>query len=185
MTEQEFFQLLHRRLSQISVGSSAIRKQGASGLINTLRFYFETEISLEEFVNVLPIENLFADFLNRHTTNVLARFPDTAQSWGAARKGMNLFFREIVYSKFFSHRFSLPDDFNEFNCLVKYLEVPLDKEVAKGLKADTNEQLPNWLGIKRLTPLISEQYQHQATIIATQENIARVNLDLKYWRRSS
>ena len=44
--------------------------------------------------------------------NVLTYFPDNAQSWGAARKGLNLFFREIVYSKFFSHRFSLTENYS-------------------------------------------------------------------------
>lgn len=182
MTEQKFFQLLHRRLSQISVGASAIRNQGAGGLIDTLRNYFETNIDLEEFITYLPTQNLFNDFLNQHTVNILTSFPDNAQSWGAARKGLNLFFREIVYSKFFSHRFSLPDNFNEFNLLIQYLEVPLDREVANGISADTNQQLPRWTGIRHLTPQISEQYQNQARIIATQENIAKVNLDLKYWR---
>ena len=105
-------QLLHRRLSQISVGASAIRNQGAGGLIATLRNYFETNIDLEKFIAALPTQNLFNNLRNRHTINVLTYFPDNAQSWGAARKGLNLFFREIVYSKFFSHRFSLTENYS-------------------------------------------------------------------------
>jgi hypothetical protein len=62
------------------------------------------------------------------------------------------------------------------------MEVPFDKEVAHGLIDDSNGQLPRWINIKYLTPTLSTTYQSQALIIAAQENVARVNLDLKYWR---
>ena len=62
------------------------------------------------------------------------------------------------------------------------MEVPLDKEVAHGLIIDSIGHLPKWINIKHLTPALSEIYQSQAFIIAKQENVARVNLDLKYWR---
>jgi hypothetical protein len=182
MTEKEFYQLLHRRLSQISIGASAIRNQGSGGLIKILRQYFEKKVNLEDFIKSLNDETQYRNFLNGHTKNILTLFPDTVQSWGAARKGLNLFLREIIYSKFFSYRFSLPDNFEEFNQLLKFMEVPLDKEVANGLIADSNGQLPKWINIKHLTPTLSEIYQSQAFIIATYENVARVNLDLKYWR---
>ena len=182
MTEQQFYQLLHRRLSQIAIGASAIRNQGSGGLIKILREYFETQVDLDQFVKSLVGEAEYSVFLNGHTSHILTLFPDTAQSWGAARKGLNLFLREIIYSKFFSHRFSLPDNFSNFNSLVKFMEVPLDRDVANGLIADSKGLLPKWINIKNLTPTISESYQKQAFLIATQENIARVNLDLKYWR---
>ena len=182
MTEQQFYLLLHRRLSQIAIGASAIRNQGSGGLIKILRQYFETEVDLERFIKSLVDETQYKDFLNGHTSIILTLFPQTAQSWGAARKGLNLFLREIIYSKFFSHRFLLPDNFDDFNLFVKFMEVPLDKEVANGLIGDSNGQLPKWINIKHLTPTLSEIYQSQALIVATQENVARVNLDLKYWR---
>ena len=183
MTETEFYKLLHRRLSQIAVGPSAIRNQGSSGIIKTLRDYFETQINLDQFVNSLVDETKYLEFLNEHTSHILTLFPEKAQSWGAARKGLNLFFREIVYSKFFSHRYSIPENFDNFNSLVKYMEVPLDRDVANGLIDDSKELLPKWINIKNLTPIISESFQKQAFLIATKENIARVNLDLKYWRQ--
>ncbi len=182
MTEQEFYKLIHRRLAQISIGASAIRNQGAAGLIDILRDYFETQIDLQKFISSLNDNSIYQEFLNGHTTIILTRFPDTAQSWGAARKGLNLFLREIVYSKFFSYRFKLPDNFDDFNDFIKFMEVPLDKEVANGLIKDSGGQLPKWTNIKRLAPSVSELFQNQATIIATQEKIARVNLDIKYWR---
>lgn len=182
MTEQEFYKLIHRRLAQISIGASAIRNQGAKGLIDILRDYFEKQIDLQTFISSLSDNSIYQEFLNRHTDIILRRFPETAQSWGAVRKGLNLFLREIVYSKFFSYRFKLPESFNDFNVFIKFMEVPLDKEVANGLINDSGGQLPKWTYIKRLTPYISELYQNQATIIGIRENIARVNLDIKYWR---
>ena len=181
MTEEQFYQLLHRRLSQIAIGASAIRNQGSGGLIEILQKYFQTKIDLELFVKLLVDEVKYRDFLNEHTKKILTRFPDTAQSWGAARKGLNLFLRDTIYSKFFSYRFSLPDNFDEFNQLVKYMEVPLDKQIAHGLISDSKGQLPKWPNIKHLTPTLSETYQSQAFIIASKENVAKVNLDLKYW----
>ncbi|MBK8087819.1 MAG: hypothetical protein IPK31_07665 [Chitinophagaceae bacterium] len=182
MTEEQFYQLLHRRLSQIAIGASAIRNQGSGGLIKILREYFEKEVNLEHFIKSLVDETQYRGFLDGHTSHILSLFPDTAQSWGAARKGLNLFLREVVYSKFFSTRFSLPGNFDDFNLLVKFMEVPLDKEVAHGLIIDSIGHLPKWINIKHLTPALSEIYQSQAFIIAKQENVARVNLDLKYWR---
>ena len=183
MTETEFYKHLKRRLSQISIGPSAIRNQGASGLIKTLRDYFENQINLDEFVKLLLDETKYLEFLNHHTSKILILFPENAQSWGAARKGLNLFFREIVYNKFFSNHYSIPENFTSFNNYVKYMEVPLDRDVANGLIEDSNGLLPKWNNIKQLTSTISESYQKQAFLIATKENIARINLDLKYWRQ--
>lgn len=182
MTEQEFYQLLKRRLAQSSIGPSAIRNQGAGGLVDILRNYLEINVSLEEFIKSLSDENNYNTFLNKHTTTILTHFPQKAQSWGAARKGLNLFLREVIYNKFYSQVFSLPDNFEEFNQFVKFMEVPLDRDVAAGIHADTNQYLPNWKSIKQLTELLSAQYQTQAMIIAKHEKIARVNLDIKYWR---
>lgn len=184
MTEVEFHKLLHRRLSQVSIGASAIRSQGSGGLIKILRDYFFDEIDLQEFKIVLKNEMEYKMFLDKHTLVILERFPENAKSWGAARKGLNLFLRDIVYNRFFSTIFSLPNDFTEFNEMIKFMEVPLDKEVAFGLISDSKGKLPKWKTIKGLSPEISELFQNQASVISESENIARINLDLKYWRRA-
>lgn len=182
MNEQDFYKLLQRRLAQIAVGAPSIRNQGSGGLVKILRDYFEQKIDLERFAQSLTNESQYRQFLDEHTGDILKLFPITAQSWGAARKGINLFLREVVYSKFLSHRLNIPDHLKGFNDLVRFMEVPLDKEVAKGLIKDSNEFLPRWINIKHLTPAIHQKYQSQALVIAIKENTARVNLDLKYWR---
>lgn len=184
MTESIFLKLLHRRLSQTSVGASAIRNQGGAGLIQALRYYFENKIDLAEFITSLPNEQAFSQFLDVHTLYVLALFPKKAQSWGAARKGLNLFFRDVVYSKFFSDHFGIPTDFYEFNEYIKQLEVPLDKNVAFGIIKDSTENVPHWISIRSLSPELSNRYQELAKAIADKKRIARANLDLIYWRSS-
>ena len=182
MNETYFYNLLQRRLAQVAIGPSAIRNQGAPGLITILRDYLEKRIDLKLFIDSLDDEAKYKAFLNKHTSNIVEKFPNHAKSWGAARKGLNLFLREIVYSHFFSTQFSFPNEFNKFNEFVKFMEVPLDKEVANGLIFDSNGLLPKWVSIKYLTLEESYRYQNQALIIATKEQIARVNLDLMYWR---
>lgn len=185
MIYEDFLKQIHRRLAIISVGGSAIRNQGAAGLIDIARGYFENSISLEKFFVSLRDEGSFRRFLNSHTDQLVDQFPKGGKSWGAARKGLNLFFRDLVYNKFIAEKFHLAVNFEQFNEEVKHLEVPLDSFVAKGLYASPNNHLPRWKSIRELTKMVSDQYQSQATEVARGLNIARVHLDLKYWRKST
>jgi hypothetical protein len=182
MTEKEFLKYIHKRLSTISVGASALRNQGASGIIKTARNYFY-EIKIDDFIATIDNGNDYKKFLNTHTEKLVSKFPKEARSWGAARKGLNLFFREIVYNKFFSDYYKLPIEFTKFNDKIKYLEVPLDKDVATGIYNDTELNIPKWKSIKKLDLDLSEKYQNAAQEISKKINIAKVNLDLKYWRK--
>lgn len=182
MTEKIFLNQIHKRLSIISVGASALRNQGSSGIIKIAREYFY-EININEFINSLDNEDVYNNFLDKHTTNLVSKFPENGKSWGGARKGINLFLREVVYNKFFSDYYQLPTQYNEFNQKIKFLEVPLDKDVATGIYEETELVLPRWNSIKDLTPNLSKQYQIAALKIAAKGNFAKVNLDLKYWRR--
>jgi len=58
----------------------------------------------------LETESYYKLFLNEHTKNLISNFPEKGKSWGAARKGLNLFFREIIYKKFFSDQYEFPKD---------------------------------------------------------------------------
>ncbi len=182
MKENAFLNIIHKRLSIISVGASALRNQGASGIIKIAREYFYT-IDIEEFMSCIDSKDVYSKFLNKHTDNLVSIFPENGRSWGGARKGLNLFFREVVYNKFFSDYFGLPTRITEFNEKVKFLEVPLDRDVATGIYSESEVTLPKWKSIKSLTPTISEEYQIVAQIIAEKENYAKVNLDLRYWRK--
>jgi len=183
MKESEFLLQIHKRISIISVGASALRNQGASGIIKIARDYFY-QININEFVNALETESSYNLFLNEHTESLIFSFPENGKSWGAARKGLNLFFREIAYNKFFSDFYDFPRNLAEFNKKFNFLEVPLDRDVALGIFNETDMILPKWKSIKTLTQESSDLYQVAANKIAQNEKIARVNLDLKYWRKN-
>ena len=182
MNKTEFEKKLYRRIAQVSIGASAIRNQGGSGLIKIFRDYFENEINPSTFFKALPKKKSYRNYLDYHTDQILIRFPKGAKSWGGARKGLNLFLRDFVYNGYFGNKYNVPTEYSELNSFIKYLEVPLDKEVAQGIIQDCQNEKPKWTNIRRLTPEISEIFQEQADIIANQKGTARVNLDLIYWR---
>src|SRR5688572_26611004 len=122
MTETEFLLSIKKRVAQTCIGASAIRNQGEAGLIEPLRFYFQHGINLQTFFSAIEDEHQYSKYLNRHTTLVLKKLP--VQSWGAARKGLNLFFRDVVYNKFLSNYYGLPNNFKGMNKAIHYLEVP-------------------------------------------------------------
>lgn len=180
MEKDEFLRQVHRRVAQTSVGPSAIRNQGASGLITISRSYFEKNINLSEFREKL-IKDSYIDYLDKLTTDLRNRFPDGGKSWGAARKGLNLFFRDVVYNKYLADSLNIPTDYKENLKALRYLEVPLDRDVATGLNK-TFGDLPKWRTIKELNEKQSKLFQDRALIYADNKGIARVHLDLEFWR---
>jgi len=184
MIYEDFLKQIHRRIAIISVGGSAIRNQGAAGLVDIARGYFENSISLEKFFVSLKEEGSFKRFLDSHTDQLVDQFPKGGKSWGAARKGLNLFFRDLVYNKFIAEKYGLARNFERFNEEVKHLEVPLDSYVAQGLFKQSNKKLSRWISIKELKTEKSEQYQAFALEYANELKIARINLDLLFWQPS-
>ena len=182
MPDKEFIKSLQRRTAQISVGASAIRNQGASGLIDCCRYYFENSIDLKEFRKNLKSKK-YIGYLDSCTFELVDSFPENGKSWGAARKGLNLFFREVIYNKYLSDYLNMPIDFKENLKMIEYLEVPLDRYVAHGLISKSS-QLPKWTSIKDLTPEISEKYQYFAMEYAISKGLVRVHLDLEFWRKN-
>ena len=183
MTKTDFIDKIHKRLSIVSVGASAMRNQGASGIVDIARDYFYQSISLDDYIEKLSSPDKFGKFLDDHTDKMLKKFPADGKSWGAARKGLNLFFREAVYNKFISDHYKLATDLGKFNKLIRHLEVPLDFDIATGIYKDKNGTIPKWISIKKLTKNVSDIYQREALAIAGSKQIARVHLDLIYWRQ--
>lgn len=181
MKEDIFIEKLKRRIAQVSVGPSALRNQGAKGIIEICRVYFENSINLKEFKIQAEAER-YKDYLDRNTTNLLNKFPENGKSWGAARKGLNLFFREVVYNFYLSNHLEIPGNIEENNRFLSQLEVPLDRDVAQGLRNQFS-QLPKWKSIRSLTAEESEVYQIKANMYAKELKIPRVHLDLIFWRK--
>jgi len=137
---------------------------------------FLKNVDLQEFK--VRNEKLFRERLDAATGTLAAHFPKGArENWGAARKVLNIFLRDVLYNRYLCSHFGFDD-------IEHWLEVPLDGHVAKGLQTrNRGKRLSRWPGIKWLKREVSEEYQQAAIRIAKEEKIAPVHLDLVFWRR--
>lgn len=189
----DFLEKIHFRLAEISISGAALRNQGTSGIVETARKFLR-EIDLISFKNSLENEQNFNRFLDNHTTELINHFQklegfkqNEGGGFGAARKSLNLFFREVVYNKFWAEQLGLPTDLENYNRAIQHLEIPLDKDVAEGIlkhRSEVKEVPEKWPRVIHLTPEISKAFQKAAQIIATQEETVRVHLDLIFWRKT-
>jgi len=170
-------QYRQRRIAMLCASASSLRGQGPAGMIKSTR-KFLARVHLEKF-NELD-GKAFNLRLNSLTRRLMRRFPMTARTnWGAARKVLNLFLRDALYDHHLNVRYSLHQ-------IEPYLEVPLDRDVAEGLRSEREGgQLPPRFKIKTLTPQASKQYQDFAQRVAENKKnpTPRVHLDLLYWRK--
>ncbi|MCH7914904.1 MAG: hypothetical protein IH856_18035 [Deltaproteobacteria bacterium] len=167
-----FYADMQRYIAVTTVGPSALRNQGRPGVIETARRFLS---ALDIRTLAVNDEKSFLAVLDTTTAKLRQRLPLDSQHWGAARKALNLFLREICYNRFLSHRYSLA-------LLEPWMEIPLDSLVAAALKSHVGRGgLPNWAGLKGLTPPVSLRFQHAAKDWADAEVISRVHLDMRIW----
>lgn len=168
---------LIKQAASSAVGSSTLRGQGVKDIVQNARKSL-MKIEIGKYSRV-PTENHFLRLLDEDTKKIMKSFPSGARkNWGAARKVINIFLRNLTYNKYTSKACKL--DYIE-----KWLEVPLDSYVAKGLcntQIGIEHKLPRWHGIKRLNEGNSKKYQVVASRIAEKKRINKVDLDICYWR---
>ena len=163
---------MFNRTAELSAGSSTLRGQGPSGTIPKVREFLK-KVSPQEFK--VESQEEFRKQLDALTEDLSVIF--SKKNWGAARKVLNIFLRDVLYNYYLQNHFN-------FKTVENWLEVPLDGDVAKNLLADPEgKNLPPWPRIKRLKVEVSDQYQAVARTIAKKEGIATVHLDLIFWRR--
>ena len=164
-------------MAESAVGATALRNQGASGVIAAARLFL---MGLELRTFALREESHFLDQLDEATVTLQSALPAGARHWGAARKALNLFLRDVVYCSDLASHYRL-------QVIRTWLEVPLDSYVTRGLHSypDLSDDLPQWSAIKSLTPQTSDKYQHVASLVARKEGLARVDLDVIFWRADS
>jgi hypothetical protein len=162
-----------RHVAQLAANGSSLRNQGAPGVVEAARGFLEA-LDLRRFVTVGPAG--FAHLLDTATAGLCASFPKRARNWGAARKVLNLFLRDCLYNTYLEKAYGLLR-------LRPLLEVPLDRQVADGLRDNNVEKaLPRWPGLKRVTQAQNSEYQRAAAAKAKSLGVARVDVDLWYWR---
>lgn len=166
--------LLVDKIAESSIGRSTLRGQGAPG-VNLAARNFLKKIKLNDF-SLAKTQSDFKINLDAYTKKLQRKFPENARNWGAARKAINLFLRSIVYNRHTCKFFKLSH-------IEKWLEVPLDSYVAKGLRlTNAGRELPRWKSIKSLEPDVSSEYQNVAKRVAKQLDIKRIHLDIYLWR---
>jgi len=171
---KELIDVLRRRIASTSVGPSTARGMGPKGTIKAAREYLAS-FDLAKFAK--KTERAFQAKLNQATLRFMNHLPQGAKHWGAARKFLNIFLRGAVY-----HRF-LCEYYNLYRT-ERWLELPLDSHVAKGLRGeDGGKLLPRWRTVIRLDRKTNQRYQEFATGVARRIDTYRVHLDILYWRR--
>ena len=171
--DEELMDLLRQRVVEGAVGSTALRNQGSPNVIAFARKSLK-KVNVANFV--VEKEEDFRAVLERETESIRKSLPVGAKNWGAARKALNLFLRDILYNQYLC-------DFYKFNKIEKWLEVPLDSNVAEGIEESYLGNLPKWKGIKHLKTEDSSVFQQAALNVAKAKQIARVHLDIYWWRR--
>ena len=166
------------RIAETSIGASTLRGH-PEGTIQSVRDYLKT-IKLEEFQ--CRTGDDFGKVLDKHTAALskkIKAFDSRSEYWGSARKALNLFLGNAAYHSVLRKEYRL-------DRIEKYLEVPLDKQVATGLISLAEKRslsLPKWRTIKGLLPEDSNLYQGFASSCAKELGCTRIQLDLLLWRK--
>ncbi len=95
----------------------------------------------------------FRALLDCHTEKLANRLPGKqGETWGIARKSLNLFFRDAVYNHYLRKRYGLAS-------VEAALEIPLDSNVSDRLHAEPEgENLPTWGTVKRLKSEVDPEF---------------------------
>lgn len=175
MTENDFLKAVQSRVARVSVGASTVRGRGNSGVVAASRRYLR-QIDLRQFGR--PTKAGFAKHLDAATHALCSGLPRGARHWGLARKVMNIFLRDCLYTTYLDAAFGLRE--NE-----AFFELPLDSITAIQLKrAAGRGKLPAWPGVKHLTEPLSIVFQEAATDEAVRRGISRIHLDAIWWSAS-
>jgi len=171
MTAKQLLNAIQSQAARGSVGASTVRGRGNTGTADAARAFLRT-IDLRTFGSG---SKAFAETLDHATDDLRAALPRAARHWGIARKVLNIFLRNCLYTTYLNAEFCLDRAEASF-------ELPLDSITALSLKrAAGRGTLPPWPGVKHLSPSLSAQFQEAAAEEAAKRGIARVYLDAVWW----
>jgi len=174
MKDAELLSAIQSRAARGAVGASAARGRGNAGVVRAARTYLRNA-NLRKFGES---PKLFERRLDQETDALRAALPRGARHWGVARKLLNIFLRDCLYTTYLEAEYRL-------RAIEKLLEIPLDSVTAKALKrASGRGCLPRWPGVRHLTPEVSAAFQAAARSEAARQGIARVHLDAFMWSQS-
>lgn len=174
MNQRELLGAIQSRTARVAITASASRGRGNSGVVAASRNFMRV-LDLAEFGRNPAA---FTRALNASTRSLLSKLPRRARRWGTARKLLNIFLRDCLYSRHLCSAFNLARAEEAF-------EIPLDSVTALCLKRATGRgRLPAWPGVRNVTPSLSEVFQDAARVEARKRKVARVHLDAVWWSQS-
>jgi predicted transcriptional regulator len=172
---------LQRFLAEVAITQSAVRGETKAGLREAVVDFLSRELQLGDFAN----PGQFYKVLDQEVSMLKK---SCGMSWGTTRKCLNIFLRDATYNCYTRRRYGL-------EAIEPLLEVPLDKNVERGIRRDVCRlkpplpSLPKFengaFSIIKLTREQHEDYQKAADWIAREKyHTHRVHLDLLYFPRS-
>lgn len=158
--------------ARYSVSASAARGQRSPGLVAAARDHLR-DVRLRAFA--ARAQAPFQRALDRETQLLMRALPGGGRSWGLARKLLNIFLRNALYTSYLRDHFGLA-------VAERWFEVPLDSIVALRLRRELpGASTPRWTAVKRLTPVNSTAFQAACRELARGHGVAPVHLDALYW----
>jgi hypothetical protein len=174
-TGSQLLRAIQSRAARVSVGASTVRGRGNAGVVAASRTYL-SGLDLKRFGT--PTKGQFFNRLDAATTELRESLPRGAKHWGLARKVLNIFLRDCLYTTYLDAAFELRKN-------VAHFELPLDSITAVHLvRAAGRGKLPKWPGVKHLTESVSAQFQEAASVEAVRRGIPRIHLDAIWWSAS-
>ena len=169
---KDFIDAVQTRCARVAVSASATRGQKTEGLVAKAREHL-AHVPLGTFGTSNAAA--FRSRLDRATDDLVDAVPGGRLRWGVARKLLNIFLRDALYTAYLRDRFHL-------DRAEALFELPLDSITARRLrKGYRRGELPCWRGVRHLRPADSDEFQRAATDAATQCSVARVHLDAFWW----
>jgi hypothetical protein len=181
--KNKLLEVLSNRVAEGAAGPSTLRGRGREGFVEEARTFLK-QLRLSQYSGAASPRR-FRAILDHDTHKLFLTFQEIKRNnlgtpcgeneeWGAARKTLNLFLRDVLYNRYLCQHF-------QFQAIEDWLEVPLDSYVAKGLRKCA-PKLPSWAGLVRLTHEDSDRYQDKAASMASDCGFAPVHLDVLFWR---
>jgi hypothetical protein len=168
---RQFLLALRARAARIAITASSMRGPGCGEAIATLRPYVAS-LDLRPFGTSSTAG--FAKALDLVTNTALERMPASCRSWGLARKGLNIYLRECLYTHYLREAYYLHLSEGNF-------ELPMDSLTARKLRAAGNDAAPRWCSVRELDSTENAVFQQLAAQEGSQRGMARIHLDAFWW----
>jgi hypothetical protein len=171
-SKKTLLRAIQSRAARVSVGASTVRGAGNKGVAAACR-EFLAQMDLRPFGTNSRVR--FSQALDEQTEALRLALPYRVRKWGLARKVLNIFLRDSLYTSYLADAYRL-------SRAEHLMELPLEPITVKALKAEGERgALPRWSGVKALTPSDSQIYQAAAAEWAAAHGYARVHLDSIWW----